>query len=191
MADPAHVSTILTPHYKPCLPHKEHLLSEWHVFNALFYHCQIQDFYCWILNIVFKALFFFFLIEDILHINCLISQKLYSAVPVNSLLVMSLTFWCAPYWAWLSGWDNCNPGYSSAVPALAVWGNTLQTEFWGPPPNFSCICTVGASKCWYFWEFPAGPECQRLECSASSVESACRLSDRAQAKLQLSNTYIY
>lgn len=56
MTDPVYVTTILTPHYKPCFPCKEHLLSEWHVFNVLIYHCQIQDFYCWNLNIVFKAL---------------------------------------------------------------------------------------------------------------------------------------
>lgn len=116
MADPAHVSTILTPYYKPCLPHKEHLLSEWHVFNALFYHCQIQDFYCWILNIVFKALFF--LIEDILHINCLISQKLYSAVPMNSLLVMSLTFWC----------DLTEHGWVGGI--TAIQATALQCQPW-------------------------------------------------------------
>lgn len=86
--------------------------------------------------ILYLRHFFFFLIEDILHINCLISQKLYSAVPMSSLLVMSLTFWCVPHWAWLSGWDNCNPGYSSA------FEETHLKQNFGAHPQISAVSAL-------------------------------------------------
>lgn len=133
---------------------------------------------------------FFSLIADILHINCLILQKWYSVLLEQSHCRISHIL--IPYSAWLSG---ITPTQATALQyqpcssmACAVWGNTLETEFCVPLSHFSCICTVIASKFWYFWEFPLGPEWQMLKCSASSVQPGCRLSGGAQGKLQVSNT---
>lgn len=109
------------------------------------------------------------MITDVLHINCLILQKIYSVLlkqPHSHVFYIFI-----PYSAWLSGcgWlsaqDNCNPGCSAALPTAlwwstgcGAWGNTLETDIWVLPTDFSCICTVGAPKRWGFWELPLGPE---------------------------------
>lgn len=57
----------------------------------------------------------------------------------------------------------------------------------GSHPQISTVSALWAPQNSDISEFPPGPECQRLGCSASSVQPGCRLSDRAQGKLQVSN----
>lgn len=138
MTDPAPVTTILTTHYKPCFPTKNSSsLSDMfliHCFIFVRYRGFIAEF--WILHLRH----FFFQIADILHINCLILQKLYSVVLVSSL--MSLTLWYLSC-AWLSGWDKCNPGYSSAVPTLVRHALCCLRKHWkqifGSHPQISAV----------------------------------------------------
>lgn len=163
MTDPSHVTTILTPHYKPCLPHKEHLLSEWHVFNVLIYHCQIQDFYCWILNIVFKVLFFF----DCRYFTYklpYITKMILSTSRAVSLSCLSHfdTLLC------MAEWDNSNPGYSSAVPTLLGHGLCcLRKHTWNrilcPTLTFQLCLHCNFLKILIFLRVPTGARMANAE----------------------------
>lgn len=68
------------------------------------------------------------MITDVLHINCLILQKVYSVLLEQSHSHVCYIFISYSAWLsgceWLSAWNNCNPGYSAAL-ATAPWSCTV------------------------------------------------------------------
>lgn len=114
------------------------------------------------------------MITDVLHINCLILQKIYSVLLKQSHARVFYIF--IPYSAWLSGcewlsaWDKCNPGYNTALATALdrardmVLEKTRWKQKFGSCPQISAISALwvpqnseisGSSHC--------SQKCQRLQ----------------------------